>query len=198
MTRFGWVFRKILWYLNNNNLKSQRAWNEQYLNGDWDCLASELEECRFAAVRNSIDKHCNQKSKVLDVGCGAGLLLKNAKHSIFDQYIGIDISNVAIERARTNKKSNIKYICADMENYYSATKFDMIIFNESLYYSKNPHKLINRYVEFLNKGGYLIFSIFEAKNHLNLIRGLQKDFPAIETTRSNNKRGSWYCHVHKI
>ncbi len=94
--------------------------------------------------------------KVLEIGCSNGLAAK--KYSkYFRTYLGIDISDKAINKAKSLKLKNTRFICSDahllpIENNY----FDCVIVNSLLHHLdlKKSLKEINRV---LKKDGYLIF-----------------------------------------
>ena len=70
-----------------------------------------------------------KKLKILDIGCGGGLLSEPLSRLGAD-VVGIDASkkniNVAKLHAKQNKL-NIKYFCTSPENFKSSIKFDVIL-----------------------------------------------------------------------
>ena len=73
------------------------------------------------------------KVKILDIGCGGGLLCEPLSRLGAD-VVGIDASEKNIKIAKIHaKKSNldIKYYCASPENFISKSNFDVILYGNS-------------------------------------------------------------------
>lgn len=171
-------------------------WDRQYARGSWESLKSPLEQMRFDAVRNFINKYSN-KGKILEVGCGEGWLQAGMNKNVYLKFLGIDISGVAIQRAAHLVDASTEYLTANMENFNPGEKFDIIIFNEVLYYARNPNRLMARYLEFLNPGGFMIISIFQANSTIQAMNGIEAKFKSIDEVISKNEGGCWYCRVYR-
>ena len=77
-----------------------------------------------------------KKSRVLDIGCGDGELLRVLKKRLNIKGVGIDFSKELIDEAKKNSK-NIKFYCEDMTNISELKKilqikFDYIITKRSI------------------------------------------------------------------
>lgn len=104
---------------------------------------------------------------MLDLGCaGATLALQLGPE--FQTYWGIDISDVAISKARENlsrdKRNTIKQHnleVARVQDYKPQRQFDVIVFNEVLYYLplKQVATTIRHYLRFVSPGGLIIVSL---------------------------------------
>jgi 2-polyprenyl-3-methyl-5-hydroxy-6-metoxy-1,4-benzoquinol methylase len=106
-------------------------------------------------------------SSLLDLGC-AGATLARGLGPEFQCYSGVDISDVAIAKAREHlsqaaRGSTLKYdLCiAKIQDYQPSRRFDIIIFNEVLYYLPLAQLAvtIRRYVGFLQPGGLVVVSL---------------------------------------
>ncbi|MBT2562529.1 class I SAM-dependent methyltransferase [Pedobacter sp. ISL-64] len=175
------------------NIKKQQFWDHQYSTGQWDVLKSPLEYQRFEAVRTVIYNLESKKPKVLEIGCGEGLLQQKLEKSSYGLFLGIDISTVAIEKASKLTSLNVTYAVEDMEAYNPPTDFDLIIFNESIYYSPTPIQLFERYAKFLRKGGMMVLSIYKTTANDILLNEINKSFQLMIQTDTTNERGTWYC-----
>jgi ubiquinone/menaquinone biosynthesis C-methylase UbiE len=99
-----------------------------------------------------------KKSKVLDIGCGDGKLLKTLEKKLNIEGVGIDFSKKLIDEAKKNSK-NIKFYCEDMTNISNLkkklqNKFDYIITKRSvqnLTSWNDQKKLINQLNLFCKK-----------------------------------------------
>lgn len=176
--------------------KTRFLWDRQYAEGSWECLKYPLEQMRFDAVRNFINKYSN-KGKILEVGCGEGLLQAGMDKNVYQKFLGIDISGVAIQKAAHLVDASTKYRTANMERFNPGEKFDIIIFNEVLYYARNPNQLMARYMKFLNPGGFMIISIFQSNRNTDVMNGIETEFKSIDEAISNNEGKCWYCRVYR-
>lgn len=95
--------------------------------------------------------------RVLDVGCGTGLLLDYLKPV---DYVGIDPSSQMLEHLKEKHPDySDKVICTPAENFYDIGKFDTIV---SLYGSPNyiPPEHIDRLVGMLAPNGKATFMYY--------------------------------------
>ena len=70
-----------------------------------------------------------EKVKILDIGCGGGLLSEPMKR-LGAEVVGIDASQKNISVAKIHAKKNnldIKYFCTTPENFKTEIKFDVIL-----------------------------------------------------------------------
>jgi 2-polyprenyl-3-methyl-5-hydroxy-6-metoxy-1,4-benzoquinol methylase len=183
----GWFKRK----------KNRALWDQQYAEGFWDkILHSPTEEGRYASVRSFIAKYSNG-GNILEVGCGDGLLQVKIKEESYSKYIGIDLSQVAIDKAARLQSPKTSYRCADMEDFIPIDQFDLIIFNESIYYSGSPIGLIRKYGKYLNRTGVLIISLTEQHAlTAGIMKSIRDQHTVIDYQKTSNDKGiSWHCMV---
>lgn len=100
--------------------------------------------------------------KVLDVGCGGGILTE-ALARCGAQAIGIDLSNDSIEAAKAHARQqglNIEYRYENIEETASkhAGEFDAITCMEMLEHVPEPNKIIDACSRLLKPGGHAFFS----------------------------------------
>ena len=92
---------------------------------------------RISYIKNHIintlklnnDKEPLKNVKILDIGCGGGLLSEPMSR-LGAEVVGIDASDKNINIAKLHAKKNglnIKYICASPENFKNDTKFDVVL-----------------------------------------------------------------------
>jgi SAM-dependent methyltransferase len=131
----------------------------QYASADWDYLRSIGEAPRFGVV----SAYCRQlasNGSVLEIGCGEGFLLEHLDRSRYRHFTGIDISSVAIDRARALEDDRTTFLCTDAESYVPDRSHDLIVFNEVLEYFDDPLALVQRYEPFLTGDGSFVASMF--------------------------------------
>ncbi len=103
-------------------------------------------------------------SSILELGCGTGhlteqIMLRCSKV----EYIAVDYSEQMIQMAKQKIPENVDFVLADIDSqdfWDKIGKFDLIISNAALQWSKDIVKLIPNLYFHLNKQGWLIFSIF--------------------------------------
>ena len=133
--------------------------------GDWQGLDSPGQAPRYAAIAEML-RRLQADAKVLDVGCGEGVLRSwlPARAS----YTGIERSRLAARSAAAAAPSAV-VVNASAEQYEaSAEHFDSIVFSEMLYYVSDPVGLVRRYVPLLSPGGLILCSIYQSPKRVRL------------------------------
>ncbi len=93
------------------------------------------------------------KIKILDIGCGGGLLSEPMSRLGAD-VVGIDASekNINVEKLHAKKNNlNIKYICSSPENYQIYEKFDVILNMEIIEHVDNVDHFLKSCSNLLKK-----------------------------------------------
>lgn len=108
---------------------------------------------------------------VLDIGCGTADLFD----FIDNKYIGVDVSDVAVNKAVRKFGSRAKFICSDVtkEKLPLDEKVNTIVMAEFLEHVKNDDFKISDILNYFDKGGRIIVSVPNGdsvpdKNHLNI------------------------------
>lgn len=170
-------------------------WNDQYRKGMWDYLNDHLEAQRYDAILQAVQTY-GSNGHILEVGCGEGILQSRMPPGGYSSYLGIDISEVAIKKAGRLCNQATQYVQANMETYIPKSRFDVIIFNESLYYAREPVQLLVQYAQFLQRGAHVILSIYDTEENRRLRNCIEKNYSIRAQQVSTNQRGSWYCQVY--
>ena len=108
----------------------QQRWNKQYKKGSWDNLHSDAERIRYQAIIDFMSLYSIKNPKILDLGCGEGILSNRLDENYYDYFLGMDFSSVSIEKANALQLKNAEFMCADIHTFVPKQKFDVIIFNE--------------------------------------------------------------------
>lgn len=145
--------------LNRGFPKSEEYFNRIYNDKKWK-FESEKGLTRYTVITGYI-YYYKLGGCILDVGCGSGALINYLLENTYSKYIGIDISQVALNCARLKQKDNIVFIKTNISDYKPDEKFDVIIFNESIYYTNRPLKELGRYMHYLKNDGIFIVSIWD-------------------------------------
>ena len=104
----------------------------------------------------------NKKGKLLDVGCGNGVFLKEAQKHGFEVW-GIDFDGRSVEAAKKNLGIDTVYNMS-LEKFYNFAKeknikFDVITFFEVLEHQDRPMEFLQMVKELLKDGGYIAGSV---------------------------------------
>jgi 2-polyprenyl-3-methyl-5-hydroxy-6-metoxy-1,4-benzoquinol methylase len=134
----------------------------------------------------------------LDVGCGEGIL-QELLSSQYSRYVGIDIAAEAIRRATLKQDEKTIFVTADASKYTPDEQFDIIIFNECLYYFEDPLSIMRRYERFLKEDGIFIVSMYILEKNLGIWRMLEAEYAVMDEVQVSHKSGiSWIIKVINV
>lgn len=112
-------------------------------------------------VHNNSDRHLKISElcygKVLDLACGAGSLADYWRGS----YTGVDISDIAIFKAREIRRKDAVFFVADLleNNFVTNTKFDCVVMSEFLEHIENDESIFANIKTMLASNGKIICSV---------------------------------------
>ena len=139
----------------------------------------------------------NKETKILDIGCGRGNIISvlSKKYQMKILPLGIDIVNHKdiAKKIRFTKINALRYLSKTKE------KFDLILFKQSIHFSKfiEIKKILNFSKENLNsKGKIIILALHPKQNHWplfkvfkkKLIQSLKKDKKVLDLIKFNFKK----------
>lgn len=119
---------------------------------------------RIDFIANSLQKSLHANAKILDVGCGNGVISRHLGRYGF-KVTGIDVSEKAIEKAQSlNAYSNVKFMKKSAEELVAeGVQYDAIICSEVLEHLNNPDSLLEVLYKSLTKDGKLIITVPNGK-----------------------------------
>ena len=136
----------------------RKLWDVEYESGRWD-------HCEYspdAIVYQFICRYCH-KGNILDLGCGSGNTGNEIDIASYGSYTGLDISEVAVEKARERSVASGRagkniYVQGDILTYEPQGNFDVIAFRESIYYVPEGRieSMLRRYARYLTPSGVFI------------------------------------------
>jgi SAM-dependent methyltransferase len=136
-------------------------WDREFAGGKWDFIDDTSGDPIYA----HLEKHVGHGS-ILDLGCGPGNTA-NELACPFRKYVGVDISEVALEKARkrteeTGRTGRNVFVCSDFMSFDPNEQFDVILFRESMYHVPlgKVKTVLDRYARFLADEGVFIVRIY--------------------------------------
>jgi len=165
-------------------------WESVYVRQDFSgvCLRR-----RMAQALSWLDNlNLRKNSKILDVGCGAGLMVKEVTNRGYEVW-GMDYSFNMIKKAKAicNTKSAIKFYQGDIESLpFKSSVFDTVLCLGVISYLKSENKALQEMSRVLKPGGILILSIL---NKFSLAKLLDISVPVKRRLQriTSNRFLSW-------
>jgi 2-polyprenyl-6-hydroxyphenyl methylase/3-demethylubiquinone-9 3-methyltransferase len=150
---------------NKNNVDIQEIEKFNLLAHKWWDPTSEfkplheINPLRLNFIKSSVNI---KGKKILDVGCGGGILSESLANEGAD-VTGIDQGNRVIKIAKLHAKESgikVKYKHINIEDFYKNTdeRFDVITCLEMLEHVPDPNSIINTCSKLLMPGGKIYFS----------------------------------------
>jgi 2-polyprenyl-6-hydroxyphenyl methylase/3-demethylubiquinone-9 3-methyltransferase len=167
----------------------QKEWNKLFESGAYERLRSAPERPRYSLILG----HCElvKAQNILDVGCGQGVLAARLRDSNYTRYLGVDISAVAIDQARSAAPDpRHSYVVADATTFHPDGVFDLIVFNECLNYMSDPAGVIRHYMKFLDFRGHVSISLYNTVRSraiwrtLNMLNSIESVYIKVENFRA--------------
>ena len=129
---------------------------------NWDKNRRRVDLAKTIADEIKKAIHINKEFKILDFGCGTGLLAYNFENEA-NEIIGVDPSIKMVEEF--NKKSTslkIRAYCSDIKKIEE--KFDLIISSMTFHHIKDIEKTINLLRDKLKENGFLCIADLESED----------------------------------
>lgn len=173
--------------------------NLQYSSTYWDGLRNIEDLGRYSLIVG-YSKFFFPNARILDLACGEGVLQERFSSSDYSYFMGIDLSDVAIDKAKKKENEKTRYLVGDLDKLDVQGTFDVIIYNECIYYLKDIKKSIQSVYKNLSPGGIFIFSNFNRKGREDVLgASLAEILDLVERTQITNLKGdSWTLHVYKM
>lgn len=167
---------------NKNYYKHIEDYDWVKVTDNFKGLESIFHKLRQFLILRLIKKY-KKGNKILDAGCGTGLILRKLPKGT----IGIDISPRNIKRAKKHAPY-AKLILADIENLpFGKGVFTTVISTEVIEHQPDPRPTINELKRVLKKGGVLIGSV-PTVSPIWILRFLSSTCPRGEPFHKNFKK----------
>ena len=139
-----------------------------------------MDSSHSSEIVEVVEKYA-RKGRILDMGCGTGILASRLGGESFSYYRGVDASSEAIALAEKRRSERIDFEIGDIQRYECGDEFDCIVFEESLYYVPFfRYRLLKRYSQRLLSGGVFVVTISDPKRFSRLIDMIRDKFEMVE------------------
>lgn len=174
---------------------SATAWDRAFASGKWEYLRSMSEVAHYSAI-HGYAAAVKSPASIIDIGCGPGILRSCFREEEITRYTGVDVSSEAIRMCGECHFPSSQFIVADFDEYMPEVH-DIVIFNESIGYARDPAATFRRYWAVLPIGGACIISMHKyGTRSWASWRRIERCTKPIYTTRLiNEKQQAWDVKV---
>jgi SAM-dependent methyltransferase len=178
-------------------------WDKEFSGGQWDFIDDTTGDC----VYENLEKYARNGS-ILDLGCGPGNTANELAVGAYQSYVGVDISESALEKARKRTTVNGRagkntFVQGDFVNYEPIEKFDIILFRESMYHVPmgKIKQTLDRLSSYLKDGGVFVVRMYTSDKDSGgkdkprptaMIQIMETEFEVVEKRRYD---GESHPHV---
>lgn len=139
--------------------------------------------------------------RLLDVGCGTGLLRARLQGTGVGDYLGVDLSPTAVSTAERQGLPDSRFVVGDVTTM-DLGRFDVVVLNEMLYYVEDVAAFLDRLGDLLEPSGLLLVSMWRHAGDRSLWRTVDEHFPLVDRVEARNRgneinpRG-WLVSCHR-
>jgi 2-polyprenyl-3-methyl-5-hydroxy-6-metoxy-1,4-benzoquinol methylase len=165
-----------------NDLVKRLIWDKEFSEGRWDYIDHTTEDI----IYHYLGKY-SKKGSILDLGCGSGNTGNELEVRKYSRYTGVDISEEAIRKARIRSEQNERnekneYLTADISKYVPRSKYDIILFRESIHYVPDSRikGMLDRYSKSLEEYGVLIVRMCDRNKYGSIVSIIEESYRLVE------------------
>jgi SAM-dependent methyltransferase len=176
-----------------SNIK-KLLWDKEFSSVKWDFIDHTEGDC----VYESLEKYVKNGS-ILDLGCGPGNTANEVAAAAYQMYVGVDISEEALAKARRRTAENGRsdknfFVQGDFVAYKPTQEFDVILFRESMYHVPigKIKETLDHYASYLKKDGVFVIRIAtsdidhggaDKPRPTAMVQLMEKEFDVLEKRR---------------
>ena len=171
-------------------------WQKEYESDAWKFLGSVNELARYSLIAGYC-RYYRLGGSVLEIGCGEGLLATHVTSAAESSYLGVDISAAAIDAARAQNWARTRFEVGAAETWAAPLneRFDVLVFNESLYYLDTPAEQVERHSRALGPEGLVVVSMQEMVTGHRIWSMLRAGYETLDAVRVQHGRIAWHVRV---
>lgn len=141
-------------------------WDQEYATAKWNFNDNTKNDFFYPYLEKWA-----RKGNILDLGCGSGNTSNELADSAYAIYLGVDISDVALDKARrwteqNGRTSKNKFVRGELLSYVPPQNFDVILFRESMYHVPlgQVKTVLEHYANYLTPEGVFIVKMSKTQN----------------------------------
>lgn len=167
-------------------------WNATYERGEYERLLRSDQRHHHRLLAAFVAER-TPHPRVLDIGCGEGAFYDSLRPFAPARYLGVDLSDVGIGRARARVKDpGVEFAVGDGARFEPEGAFDAIVFPECIEYLGDPAALLAHYGRFLAPGGVFGVTQWLGLRALRIWRQVQAETEILdEAVVSTPWGGAW-------
>ncbi len=163
-------------------------WDQEYSTTKWSFNDNTSEDGVYPFLEKWV-----RKGSILDLGCGSGNTSNELAENAYASYLGVDISHVAIAKARKRTQENGRaskntFVPGDILSYVPTQQFDVILFRESMYHVPlgKVKNVLDHYSKYLKPDGVFIVRMEITQNGkpksrlVAMFRIIEKEFDIVD------------------
>ena len=163
----------------------EKRWNTEYASGGWDWLRN-LGELAHHCVLAGYVATLKPGGSVLDVGCGEGVFQEQLRGAA-GAYLGVDFE-AAIAKAQHKMTADTRFVVGDMNEFTTTERFDVVVFNESIYYLHDTALGLQRYERFLRPDGIVLISMHGKERNDEIWATVDARYTILDAVTMQNAR----------
>ena len=173
------ISQRIIWRGLRLLGLGRQSWNQQYKAGKW------TRETRSPFTVTLVSELC-RGGRLVEFGCGEGELACLLPAGAYSEYQGVDVSDVAVERARRRVKeaglTQCQFTQGEMTSWSGASGVSVILLEECLYYLKPPQipPFLTRCAQSLSQNGRIIVIVHSAQKHAATLEATRRSCHVVE------------------
>jgi 2-polyprenyl-6-hydroxyphenyl methylase/3-demethylubiquinone-9 3-methyltransferase len=182
------------------------GWTEAYGSGQLDYYGTLDELARYSLLVGYVGfffppSPDRPPPRLLDVGCGTGLLRTRLPETAVGDYVGVDLSPVAVEAAGNRPLPGTRFLEGDVFSV-DIGRFDVVVLNEMLYYVEDLEPFFGRLRELLEPSGLLLISMWRHPGDRSLWQEVDRRFPLVDRVEARNRANElnprgWLVSCHR-
>ena len=153
-------------------------WNDQFRQGQWDCLRADRRKRVIELV-----EELAKGGRIVELACGEGILISAINPEVYDSYLGIDISDVALEAAVKKTQELGLFRCRfkqlDIADWPGDSELSLVILEECLYYlnAAQQRQLLSTCLNSLSPSGAVVVTFYSRARHERSIETCKEFYP---------------------
>ena len=180
------IFKRLYWRsLRALGLK-KNAWDSQFRAGVW------CQHERSPHTAEKVRKLCGG-GRLIEFGCGEGNLLDVLPPGSYTEYIGYDISAVAVQKAALRVRQmgllNCRFEQCDMACWHGVSETSLVLAEECLYYlsSREIETFLRTALACLSQGGHILVVVHSAEKHARTLQVCREADAVVDEIRVGSR-----------